>query len=357
MTVYGGPHMYEPSLIPKSLIPENKEFPMFSLSSKVTQNSLFYIRNHMPYPELVDLAVWRLSIKGCVHSPTRLHYEDLLAMPRLTLPVTLECAGNKRALFDPKARGEQWELGAVSHAVWTGVPLRYVLSVASIQSNAIEVIFEGQDIGPRTDLPGTFTYARSLPLHKALHPDTMLAIYMNGKPLPFRHGFPLRLIVPGWYGMASVKWLRRIIVSDRPFNGPFQTRDYVLLNQPHDYDIAIPVSTIPVNSVIAYPIDQQMLRRGTYRVYGVAWGGTSTAKSIQVSVDGGTTWRDAIWIDGPVKYSWRRWMFNANLANAGKYIIMAKATDDSGKSQPNKATWNVKGYMNNSVHMIHVYVD
>lgn len=190
-----------------------------------------------------------------------------------------------------------------------------------------------------------------------MHPDTLLALYMNGEPLPFKHEFPVRLIVPGWYGMASVKWLRRIIVLDRHFTGPFQTRDYVLLDSPDAYKNAQPVTVMPVNSSIAKPIDQEMLRRGEHLITGVGWAGTTDVVSIQVSTDGGLTWKHAQWLDPIEKYSWRRWVYVWHERTPGEYQIMACATDSQGHTQLLKAPWNVKGYMNNSIHTIRVYVE
>jgi DMSO/TMAO reductase YedYZ molybdopterin-dependent catalytic subunit len=349
--------MYEPGLIPLSFLPENKEFPMSVLATRITPNSLFFLRTHAPYPEHIHLQRWRLTVKGCVRRTIRLKYEDLCALPHSTLPVTLECAGNKRVFFEPKTQGIQWGIGGISHATWTGVPLRLVLEMAGILPHASEVLFEGMDIGPRTDLPGSFSYCRSLPLEKAFHPDTMLAMYMNAEVLPFKHGFPVRLIVPGWYGMASVKWLRRIIVLDHSFQGPFQSRDYVLLEQPNDYSNAVPVTRMQVNSVIARPIDRDVLRRGQHEIYGVAWTGTTPLKVVEVSTDGGETWYQADWVDEEEQYSWRRWRLNWNVLIPGEYTIMARATDGLGNSQPSKTAWNVKGYMNNSIHTVHVYVE
>ena len=260
---------------------------------RVTPVSLFYRRNHMPYPR-VDVRKWHLSVTGYVKAPLRLTYNDLLLLPQITLSVTLECAGNKRALWNPKTLGEQFKLGAISNAVWTGVPLSTVLNLAGVRPEARDVVFEGMDIGYRPDMPASLSYSRSLPLTKALAPDTLLALCMNFEPLSIYYGFPVRLIVPGWYAMASVKWLRRIVVIDHSFDGPYQTRDYVFYTRPNDYTHGIPVTEMQVNSSIAYPIDQQTIRHGRHTVYGIAWSGTAKVVGIHISTDGGGTWQPTV---------------------------------------------------------------
>lgn len=328
---------------------------MLSLSSQLTPVSLHYIRNHFPYPD-IPAYDWHLDIEGRVRNPLKLNYKDLLRLPQVTLPVTLECAGNKRALFHPKVRGEQWELGAVSHAVWTGVRLRDILQAANMLSDAQEIIFEGMDSGQRTDMPGTFSYSRSLPLVKAMHPDTLVALYMNGNPLPYKHGYPARLIVPGWYGMASVKWLRRMMISGQPFQGPFQKADYVVYPTDRNHSPR-PVTAMKVNSVIAQPTDQSVIRKGTRQVFGVAWSGEVPVTQIQISSDEEDKWYPATWLDPEVRYSWRRWSWKWHVPKAGIYRLKSKATDSSGNTQPLHAEWNVKGYENNSIHQIQIYVD
>ncbi|MCZ8515373.1 sulfite oxidase [Paenibacillus filicis] len=347
--------LYHPQRIPRSVIPENQEFPMLSLSSQITPEALHYVRNHFPYPYL-PAHDWHLNVEGCVRNPLQLSYNDLINMPQVTLPVTLECSGNKRAFYEPKVRGEQWELGAVSHALWTGVRLREILQSTGILSEAQEIIFEGMDSGQRTDMPGTFIYSRSLPIYKAIHPDTLIALFMNGKPLPYKHGYPARLIVPGWYGMASVKWLQRIIVSDRPFQGPYQKIDYIVY--PSDPNQSPrPVTVMKVNSVIAQPTDRAVLKKGTHHVFGAAWSGEVPVSKIQINLDDEETWYPATWIDPEERYSWRRWIWEWHASKAGTYLLKSKATDSNGNTQPLHGEWNAKGYENNSIHQIVVYVE
>ncbi|WAH44681.1 sulfite oxidase [Alicyclobacillus fastidiosus] len=310
----------------------------------------------MPYPK-VDVDEWRLSVKGCVEEPLHLTYNDLLRLPQITQSVTLECAGNKRALRDPKTRGEQFLLGAISNAVWTGVPLQTILYLAGIRPEAQEIVFQGMDVGFRTDIPDLLSYSRSLPVTKAIHPDTLLALFMNYEPLPAKHGFPVRLVVPGWYAMGSVKWLRRILVIEHPFDGPYQSRDYVLYTRPDDYAHGVPITEIQVNSSIAYPTDQQTVRRGNQYVYGIAWSGSNNVTEIDISTDGGHIWQPADWIDSEQRYTWRRWSFHWKADLPGEYMIMSRASDESGAVQRQQALWNVKGYVNNSIHQVKVYVE
>ena len=218
---------YDPGRIPRSIIPENQEFPMLSLSSRVTPEKQYYIRNHFPYPAL-PLNDWVLNIEGLVQKPISLNYQAFFQFPQIILPVTMECTGNKRAYFQPKARGNQWEQGAVSHALWTGVPLRTLLQVAGIMPNVREVIFEGMDTGERTDLPGIFRFARSLPVEKAIIPSTLDCSLYERKTYTLQTWIPSTINRPNWYGMASIKWLSRIVATDQVFKGPFQRIDYVV---------------------------------------------------------------------------------------------------------------------------------
>ena len=209
--------------------PANLEMPFGELEGFYTPNERFYIRSHFPVPE-VDLATWRLRIEGAVREAREWSLNDLRRLPATTLSATLECAGNSRVFLVPKVKGTQWELGAVGNAEWTGVSLGEILRAAAVKEGAREVILEGADRGKISDPPkpaGEIHYARSIPLGKALE-DVLLAYEMNGEALPPFHGFPLRAIVPGWYGMAAVKWLQRIVVIEQPYNGYYQTVDYAL---------------------------------------------------------------------------------------------------------------------------------
>jgi len=329
---------------------------MLSLSSQITPEHLFYIRNHFPYPA-VDLSSWKLQLGGMVDRPAYYGYDDLLRMPQHSLSVTLQCAGERRAYFHPRTPGEQWELGANSHAVWTGVRLADLLHTAGISSKALEVTFEGMDRGVRTDMPGEYAFTRSLPVEVAHHPDILIALYMNGHPLPFRHGFPARLIVPGWYGMASVKWLHRMTVIDEPFQGPFQTIDYVYDRNSAGLSPSEPVTSIRLHAIIAQPLDQGVVACGKHWITGVAMSGDHPVAFVEVSTDEGGTWQAASWIDAYEPYAWRRWCYPWEAAGRGTYFIMARATDVTGNTQPLAPDWNKKGYGYNAIQKIQIHVE
>src|SRR5439155_7492162 len=212
--------------IVRSENPLNLEMPFSTVDSFITPATSFYVRTHFPIPA-IDRDAWWLQVEGEVEKPFSINYKQLTALESVTIPVTLECAGNNRNFLEPKVKGVQWGLGAVGTAEWTGVSLSILLNRAGVKANASDVILEGADGGmleePKKP-PGELKFARSIPLNKA-STDVLLAYIMNGSELPPQHGFPLRGIVPGWYAMASIKWLQRIIITNRPFTGYYQTMD------------------------------------------------------------------------------------------------------------------------------------
>ena len=243
------PHPQPATLLTIDSYPFVGETPLTAIQSWLTPNSLYYARNHFATPS-IDMSQWTLLIDGQVTLPMELSYSDIRELPSKTLPVTMECAGNSRVELSPPVPGNKFRGGAVNTARWTGVPLKTVLELTDVGGVAKEVLFEGADKGePEPGRPVT-PYQRSLPLDVALHPDTLLSYEMNGEPLPDDHGRPVRLVVPGWYGMASVKWVRRITVLDHSFEGFFQTQRYVL---PGDGRSSTPLTTISVKSLIGRP--------------------------------------------------------------------------------------------------------
>lgn len=346
-----------PNLTTKSLIPENQETPIQHIRTWRLHEELFYKRNHFPYPLLPNEAFF-LPIQGEVFRPLKFSYQDLLHMPSKALTVVLECSGNKRAKFNPKVYGEQWEDGAISQGVWKGVPLRELLTYTGVKESAKEVVFEGYDLGQRKDMPGQFSFTRSLPLDKALHSDTLIAYEYNGKPIPYKHGYPLRIIVPQWYAMASVKWLRRITVIGQQFQGPFQSKDYVYYpNQENDIGQK-PVTTINVNSTIQYPLDRSILPQVNQFVFGIAWTGKGEITGVEISTDHGDHWEKAeLHQNTGQSYAWTFWSYAWSPKYKGEFIILARAKDSSGRSQPLEAEWNRKGYGYNAVPGVYVKIE
>lgn len=333
-----------PGLIVRQSKPENYEFPFPTLNSFQTPNNLFYVRTHFGVYKDVDLRTWRLKVEGRVERPLALSHDDLLKMPSRMQVALLECSGNSRVFLVPRAEGVPWELGAVSNADWTGVPLAAVLDRAGLKSDAVEVVCEGADAGelpgnkeePKS--PGRIHFARALPLEKARKPEVLLAYKMNGADLPAAHGFPLRLLVPGWYGMASVKWLHRIVVTDRPFQGFFQTMVYSYFERRDGVPTMLPVTELQVKAEVARPARQEIIPAGTaYRVHGAAWTGESEVTKVDVSTDGGKTWAEAKLLDRSVRYAWRLWEYPWEAPRkAGHYTVMVRATDARGRVQPMK---------------------
>lgn len=211
----------EPNLTTRSLMPENQETPIHFIRDWITPEKYFYRRNHFPYPELTSRAFF-LTITGEVKRPLIFPYSYIKSLPSKRVTMVLECSGNRRFYFNPGTYGEQWQDGAISQGIWKGAALKDLLQITGIRSSAVEVVFEGLDFGSRKDMDGIFHYARSLPLEKVLDENTIIAYELNDKPIPYKHGFPLRLLVPQWYGMASVKWLRQITLIDHEFKGRFR---------------------------------------------------------------------------------------------------------------------------------------
>jgi DMSO/TMAO reductase YedYZ molybdopterin-dependent catalytic subunit len=324
--------------------PENSETPLEHVRSWVTPNRLFFVRNHFPTPAL-ELADWRLRLEGCVARPGTWTWEELAALPERTVFATVECAGNGRSFLQEHVHGVQWGAGAVGHAEWTGVPLRLVLERAGVQASAVEVLFEGADAGSESDHPEPMHFARSLPLAKALDPDTLLAFRMNGELLEQSHGFPVRLFVPGWYGVASVKWLQRIEVLDRPFEGYFQTKKYTVQQQTSHGPQSVVVGPMAVKAEIILPSAGAVLGVGTNRLFGVAWAGEEAVARVGVSTDGGQSWNAADLIGPRAPYSWTLWEYLWEVAEAGDYTLLVRAEAENGAVQPLQHEPLLGGYM------------
>jgi len=343
-------------LITKSLVPENQETPIHFIHGDIVSNRLFYRRSHFPYPRFAS-SFYSLPIEGLVHHPNVFSLQQIYSLPSKTIKVVLECSGNKRELFNPKVYGEQWGKGAISQGIWKGVPLRSLLAYTGLLETAKEIVFEGHDYGERTDSNQSHSFSRSLPIEKALDPDTIIAYEYNNQPIPFKHGFPLRLIVPGWYAMASVKWVKRIIVIDKEFKGPFQAVDYVYYPNKENDSGKFPVTTINVNSTIKYPLNRKILHSGTYEIDGIAWTGNGHITKVEISFDGGQTWDPCQRTSSSVKNAWVCWKYKWEAHKKGEYTILSKATDSKGNVQPLKPMWNRKGYGYNAIDRIKVNIE
>jgi DMSO/TMAO reductase YedYZ molybdopterin-dependent catalytic subunit len=278
-------------------------------------------------------------------------------MPSRTLVVTLECAGNGRSAMHPPAEGEPWGYGAASTAEWTGVPLAVVLSLAGVRETAREIVAEGSDSGTVTESSGVVPFARSLPLDKAQHEDTILAYAMNGEPLPVDHGFPVRLIVPGWYGMASVKWIRAIRAVPNSFGGFFQVDRYVMVDPSSPNEPPRPLREICMRSIIIEPGENAILPPDPQVIRGLAWSGVVPVTSVDVSVDGGATWEATTWTSGEERYAWRAWEYIWEPTEPGPIVLASRARDAEGTVQPEDGTWNSLGYANNAIQRVHVAVE
>jgi DMSO/TMAO reductase YedYZ molybdopterin-dependent catalytic subunit len=292
-----------------------------------------------------------------VHTPKVFSLQEIYSLPSKTIKVVLECSGDKRKLFKPTVFGEHWGKGAISQGIWKGVSLGSLLQYTGLLNTAKELVFVGYDNGERPDSNHLTNFSRSLPIEKALDPDTIIAYEYNNHPIPFKHGFPLRLIVPGWYAMASVKWIKKIIVIEKEFKGPFQAVDYVYYPNKDNDGGKVPVTTINVNSTIQYPLNRQVLHSGVYEINGIAWTGNGQIVKVEISIDGSQTWNTCHLTTSSEKYSWVRWNYKWEAHTKGEYTIKSKATDSKGIVQPSDAMWNRKGYGYNAIDSIKVKVD
>ena len=344
-------------LLVRSARPEDLETPVALFDSWITPNELFYVRSHL-YTPSVRLDDWRLAVEGEVDRPLTLPFDDLRQMPRATLAVTLECAGNGRAFFDPPVAGVQWERGAVGNARWTGVRLADVLKRAGVKASARYIWLNGADV-PMGTVPD---FVRQLPIEKALDADTILAFEMNGVALPIQHGFPLRAIVPGWEGAYSVKWLTHLQASSREHDGFFVQTGYkypvrrIAPGAAVDPKDMAPLTGLVVKSMITSPSEGGMLRTGLIPITGFAWTGEAEITGVEVSVDSGSTWMRATLGNDRERHAWRQYRYEWRPTTPGSYLLMSRATDSRGRVQPMAAHWNPSGYLWNVVDRVRVNV-
>ncbi len=336
-----------------ALAARNHGMPLEALRYDVTPAGLHYLLIHYDIPE-VDEQSWTLTIGGSVDRPLQLSLDELRSRPAVTARVTLECAGNGRALFEQRPLSQPWLHEAVGTAEWTGTPLAPLLREAGVRPDTVDYVFTGQDQGVEGGM--VQHYERSLSVADALRDDVMVAYAMNGQPLLPQHGFPARLLVPGWYGMASVKWLTRITAVTAPFDGYQQARAYRL--QRDRSDQGVPVSTIAVRSLMAPPGIAEFPSRARYvprvgcTVTGRAWSGAAAITRVEVSDDAGATWHDADVEPAQHPHAWQAWSFRWRPAAAGAFELWCRATDAAGNTQPLQPEPNFGGYAGNGVHRV-----
>ncbi len=319
----------------------------------VMPNARFYVRNHFQIPKL-DSDTFRLMVGGLVERPLSLSLRDLHNMRSQTLVVTLECAGNGRTLFDPPIEGEKWALGAVSTAEWTGVPLAEVLDRAGVRTGARQVLFRGADCGTVDGPSEPVGFERSLELDHARDTDVLLAYAMNGEALPIQHGYPLRLIVPRWYAVASVKWLTEIELIDQPFAGYYQANKYQYEWERDGRVVREPVTLQRVRALITEPEPGEEVRRGELAIRGVAWSGAAPIARVEVSVGGG--WQEARLVGERNRHSWQWWELITRTEEPGAVTLRARATDLAGRTQPEHPEWNRLGYGNNAIQPVPIRI-
>ena len=335
----------------------NRGMHLEGLRYDLTPTGMHYLLVHFDIPD-VDPSAWSLNIGGLVANPATLSLEDIQALPSRTEVVTMECAGNGRALFTPRLVSQPWLLEAIGTSEWTGTPLKGVLEAAGVKEEAVEILFTGADQGVQGD--EVQYYQRSLTVAEATRDEVMLVYGMNGRPLEPQHGYPLRLIVPGWYGMTSVKWVGSIEAIGEPFNG-YQMHGSYRYAQTAD-EPGDPVNLIRVRALMVPPgipdflTRNRLLNAGPVTLTGRAWAGRLGISLVEISVDGGLTWSDAQLGVQPPQFAWRGWTAQWN-ATSGRHSLMVRATDTEGNRQPVEQEWNIQGMGNNMVQVVDVIVE
>lgn len=336
--------------------PPNKEAPAAALGGRLTPTGSFFVRSHFPVPT-VDVDSWRLRVEGEVGSPQEFTYRQLSRMPQSEVEATLECAGNGRDLFPAPAQGEiVWGVGAVGAARWSGVRLSKVLEAAKVRHEVTEVVAEGADRGKPSGLKGAIRFSRALPISKAMSPETLIALRMNGRRLAAEHGFPARLIAPGWYGMASVKWVRRIeVIRGAPYSAFFNGTKYVYAFKRDGAEVREPVTEVRVSSLITAPLDGARVRSGIPVVIrGKAWSGAGRVARVDVDLGGG--WQEARLVRTPGRFTWRSWSLDWVPGKKGRVALSSRVTDEKGNVQPLEPFDNRLQYGCNAVRRVSVEV-
>jgi DMSO/TMAO reductase YedYZ molybdopterin-dependent catalytic subunit len=335
------------------------EMPMSRLTSWITPVESFFVRNNLLMPD-VDLSIWHLSVTGEVERPITFTYAEFMQLASASVTNTIECAGNGRVNFSPRIGGVPWGRGGVGNAVFEGPPLAQILRLARLKPTAKHVAFRGLDVVPQ----GASDFIRSIPLDKATDRNTLLATKMNGAKLTPEHGFPVRSLVPGWIGSASIKWLQEIRVLPREFDGFYMNPGYRIpiagsSRVAPDPSQTVSLTSLSVKSIIAQPTDRAVLalpQRGPIAIQGASWAGESKIARVNVSTDGGKTWREATLDADYAKYAWRLWRYEWNPDRPGAYTILSRAVDMAGRTQPFQPNWNPGGYLWNGVDRIQVQI-
>lgn len=345
-----------PDILPEELglAQRNHALHLEALRYDVTPLGMHYLLIHFDVPDATGVD-WTIDVGGRVRTRMRLTMSDLRARPRMTVPVTMECAGNGRAGLTPRPVSQPWLDGAVGTADWTGTPLAPILAEAGLEEDAVELVFTGADRGIQGGIE--HDYERSLTVAEATREDVLLALEMNGQPLLPQHGFPVRLVVPGWYGMGNVKWLTRITAVADPFEG-FQMDAYRIREGPDDP--GVPVTRIQPRALMAPPgipdflTRARVVDRGLRTLAGRAWSGWAPVARVEVSVDRGA-WGEADLGEPLGPNAWAPWRFDWE-AEPGEHELACRATDAAGNTQPESPRWNHHGFQNNVVQRVRVRV-
>ena len=334
------------------LAARNHALPLEALRHDITPAGLHYLLIHYDIPA-VDPDTFQLDIGGAVERPVTLTLDALRERPRVAEPVTFECAGNGRALLEPRPISQPWLTEAVGTAEWGGTPLKPLLDEAGVSEDAVEVLFSALDRGVEGGVPQY--YERALPVAEAEH--GLLVYEMNGEPLPPQHGFPLRLVVPGWYGMQNVKWLTRITVLEQPFAGYQNAVGYRMYGADgvpgEPLTRMLPRSLMVPPGVPEFMTRERQLEPGAVTLTGRAWSGYGSIELVEVSTDGGSSFAAAVLGPPLGDHAWRGWSFDWDAA-PGEHVLSSRATDSAGNTQPIEPPWNLKGYANNAVERIRV---
>jgi DMSO/TMAO reductase YedYZ molybdopterin-dependent catalytic subunit len=335
----------------------NRGMPLEGLRYPITPTGMHYLLVHFDIP-YVELENWRLKVGGLVSNPMEMTLDAVKKRPSRTIAVTMECAGNGRALMSPRSVTQPWLVEAIGTSEWTGTPLKSLLDEAGITDQAVEILFAGLDQGVQGD--EVQYYQRSLSIEDATREEVLLAYEMNGQPLQPQHGYPLRLVVPGWYGMTSVKWLDRIDAIAQPFQGYQMVGSYRYSQSAED--LGEPVTRIRVKSLMIPPgipdflTRTRLVKSGNVALTGRAWAGSLEVSRVEVSDDGGATWGEARLGERVSPFAWREWSYQWS-ARPGKCCLCVRATDSQGNVQPVERPWNYQGMGNNMAHRVDVIVE